>query len=330
MPLRYPVRITLAGLGLGLAFDRLIVNHALGAGFPLFVILLLGVLALAMSWEHLAPPRQNLLLFPPVLFFAAMIAVRANDFVTFLNILSVLLLLGVTAVFLLRQSLITINLPGLVLSPVLASVMAIFRGGQTSQQAAMTAANEWRGRPRRAWLPVVRGILLASPVVLVFALLLSSADLVFAEVLRRLLPVDFLTFVQRLLSHGMIVLCVGFFLLGGLAYTVWREERSSEASLISLSVTPVMGLTESAVVLNAVNALFAAFVLIQIPYLFGGQLNIDLGRITYAESRAGVRGACCNVRPGARHAPHARHPYASRRAPVTKSSSTCRAPSWLA
>ena len=52
---------------------------------------------------------------------------------------------------------------------------------------------------------------------------------------------------------------------------------------MSFSVPPVLGLTESAVVLNAVNVLFAAFVLIQIPYLFGGQLNIDLGRTTYAE-----------------------------------------------
>jgi hypothetical protein len=281
--LRYPVRITLAGLTLGLAFDRLIVNHALGAGFPLFIVLLLGALALMLSWERLAPSRQNLLLFAPVLFFAAMIAVRANDFVTFLNIVAVLLLLAVIAVFLLRQALVSINLPSLVLSPIVAPVMAILRGGQTSQQAAIVASNAWRGQSRRGWLPVARGILLASPVVLLFALLLSSADLMFAEVLRRILPVDFLTFVQRLLSHGLIVLFVGFFLVGGLAYTVWREERSKELIPISASVPPVIGLTESAVVLNAVNVLFAAFVLIQIPYLFGGQLNIDLGRITYAE-----------------------------------------------
>ena len=52
-------------------------------------------------------------------------------------------------------------------------------------------------------------------------------------------------------------------------------------------VPPVLGLTESAVVLNAVNVLFAAFVLIQIPYLFGGQLNIDLGK----HDLCGVRAA---------------------------------------
>jgi hypothetical protein len=45
----------------------------------------------------------------------------------------------------------------------------------------------------------------------------------------------------------------------------------------------MLGLTESAVLLNAVNVLFLVFVVIQIPYLFGGQLNIDLGKVTYAE-----------------------------------------------
>jgi hypothetical protein len=147
----------------------------------------------------------------------------------------------------------------------------------------MATAGEWRGQPRRAWLPVVRGMLLAIPIVAVFALLLSSADLMFAGLLRQLIPVDFMAFVQRLLGHGTVILLVGFCLLGGLAYTMWREERPDQVVPVSPSVSPIIGLTESAVMLNAVNLLFAAFVLIQVPYLFGGQLNIDLGRVTYAE-----------------------------------------------
>ncbi len=74
-------------------------------------------------------------------------------------------------------------------------------------------------------------------------------------------------------------------LMGGLAYTVWRDDGSpaGQPDPHLPSVAPLLGLTESAVVLNAVNLLFAAFVVIQVPYLFGGQLNIDLGRTTYAE-----------------------------------------------
>jgi hypothetical protein len=163
--------------------------------------------------------------------------------------------------------------------------MASFRGAQTSRMAAVATTTAWQAQPRRSWLPVLRGVLLASPVVLIFALLLTSADAMFAEVLHRILPLDFLTLVQDLLTHGFVVVLVGFLLLGGLAYTTWRDGHAKDvsASVVDMSVPPVLGLTESAVVLNAVNVLFAAFVVIQIPYLFGGQLNIDLGNITYAE-----------------------------------------------
>lgn len=288
MPIRHPVRIALAGLTLGFAFDRLVVDHAPGAGFPLFVALLVAALGLTLAWERApsergAPLPGNLWIFAPLLFFAAMIAVRANEFITFLNVVAVLLLLCLIAVFLLRRSLTTVNLPGYALAPLLAPVMSGLRGAQTSQQAG--SAGAWKGQRSKAWAPVLRGVLLASPVVLVFALLLSSADLIFAQVLRRILPVDFMTFVGDLLTHGTVTLMVGFLLLGGLAYTVWRGDRSTEpdAVVTGWTLPPVLGLTESAVVLNAVNLLFAAFVVIQVPYLFGGQLNIDLGRTTYAE-----------------------------------------------
>lgn len=285
MPIRHPVRITLAGLVLGLAFDRLLVGHRLGAGFPLFTLLVLAALAATLAWEQRRPLKQNLWIFVPVLFFAAMVAVRANEFVTFLNLAAVLLLLCVIAVYLLRRRLTEVNLAGYALAPLVAPVMAGLRGAQTGRDSVATAANAWRGQKRRAWVPVVRGILLASPVVLIFALLLSSADLMFAEVLRRVLPVDFMTFIQRLIEHGLISLCVGFLLLGGLAYAAWRDREGSDPSLPldNLSAPRVLGLTESAVVLNAVNLLFAAFVVIQIPYLFGGQFKIDLGQFTYAE-----------------------------------------------
>ncbi len=285
MPIRHPIRITLAGLALGVAFDRLLVGHRLGVGFPLFITLVFAALALTLSWERLAPIRQNLWIGIPALFFAVMVAVRANEFIILLNVAAVLLLLCVIAVYLLRRPLVEVDLAGYALAPLIGPLMAGLRGAQTSRDTIVATARAWQGQQRRAWVPVLRGILLASPVVLVFALLLSSADLMFAEVLRRILPVDFMAFVERLLTHGFIALAVGFMLLGGLAYAAWRDQHSSENNVpgLALTVPPLLGLTESAVVLNAVNVLFAVFVVIQIPYLFGGQLNIDLGQFTYAE-----------------------------------------------
>ncbi len=245
--MRHPLRIVLAGLLLGLVFDRLVAAQPLGVSFPLFVALVVLALALTMKWEAARPLRANLWVFAPLLFFAAMVAI-------------------------VRDPLAAVSLPGYALSPFLASIISAVRGAQTARLAAVQAAGSWRGSRRSTLAPVLRGLLLALPVVIVFALLLTSADLMFAEVFKRLLPEDFVAFLNRFIGHGGIVLFAGFMLMGGLAYTVWRDDGSPAGSLTRTlpSVAPLLGLTESAVVLNAVNLLFAAFVVIQV-------------RITYAE-----------------------------------------------
>ncbi|NIL99141.1 MAG: DUF4173 domain-containing protein, partial [Planctomycetales bacterium] len=48
-------------------------------------------------------------------------------------------------------------------------------------------------------------------------------------------------------------------------------------------VAPFLGFTESAIVLGAVDLLFAAFVAIQFHYLFGGAANINAAGYTYSE-----------------------------------------------
>ena len=48
-------------------------------------------------------------------------------------------------------------------------------------------------------------------------------------------------------------------------------------------VPQFLGFTEAAVVLGAVVALFAAFVVIQFQYFFGGQTNIGMQGYTYSE-----------------------------------------------
>ena len=85
----------------------------------------------------------------------------------------------------------------------------------------------------------------------------------------------------------MLILAVGFLVLGGLAYAAgrpWSEDENTAAGQIVLpALSRFLGFLESAIVINAVNGLFFLFVLIQLPYLFGGQPDIVEGRFTYAE-----------------------------------------------
>ena len=92
-----PTRIPLVALVLGWSVDLLFYSKALGISVPLFVLLLLVAL-FGLGWlEGVRPARRNLWLLVPLLFFAVMVFVRANPFVTFLNVVAILALLGLIA-----------------------------------------------------------------------------------------------------------------------------------------------------------------------------------------------------------------------------------------
>ena len=118
----------------------------------------------------------------------------------------------------------------------------------------------WRGRAPAA----ARGLLLAVPPVIVFALLLASADAVFAAFLRNIFRFNLLT----LLSH---VFLLGFFawtsagLLRGLLI---GNELSWTAKIQPPQIT--LGAVELGMMLGAVNLTFLAFVIVQFRYFFGG------------------------------------------------------------
>lgn len=284
MPLRKPALVLLLGLGLGVAFDRLFDADGVGINVPLFVALIVTALAVQMAGEHVRPLRGNIWLFIPLLFFAGAIAVRANSFLSFLNLCAVLAFLAVIAVYFVRQSVAEGGIVPYGLSLLAAPLMALVRGGQASRAVAVQAAASRRTAPRRSWGPAFRGLALALPTVLIFGVLLASADSIFSELLGRLIPDNLADWLQRSLTHGAIVLAVGFFLAGGIAYTVWRgEDAGSSVPQLSLGLRRFLGFTEAIMVIAAVNLLFLAFVIVQVPYLFGGQLNIHMDGFTYAE-----------------------------------------------
>src|SRR4051812_25705654 len=96
---RAATRIVGIALALGWAADLIFYGKPLGMSALLFVGLILGALVLLGRLADVAPMRRNLWLIAPLLFFAAMIAVRANAFLTFLNVVACLTLLALVAYF---------------------------------------------------------------------------------------------------------------------------------------------------------------------------------------------------------------------------------------
>jgi hypothetical protein len=276
-----PFRLWLVALGLGLAFDYLFWERPLGVSVAVFslaaVVAGMAVARLEGAW----PAAANLALLAPIGFFAVMSFVRRDPLST---VMSYGLTVGLAA--LLAAGYGQAGWAGRSLSGYLglalrfAGSVAVCPAVNLVQGLASSERDTWRAL--HALKPVVRGVVLATPVVAVLAVPLSSADQVFADRLQDLVDVLTLDNLIELATRGMIVAAVTYSLVGAYAHAILRRAQppttpSQTGGRLSL------GLTEAAVVLGSVNLLFASFVGIQVRYLFGGHESIVAAGYTYAE-----------------------------------------------
>ncbi len=137
--------------------------------------------------------------------------------------------------------------------------------------------------------PIVRGAVIAIPILCGFALLLGSADAVFGQALDQALRFpDFddifsrsaFTLVAAVLIAGPIVIAVG---ARGLLDVVEDPLPAAAAGSEPGPARHRSGATEAVVVLVAVDALFAAFAAVQVVYLFGGADTLATIGMTYSD-----------------------------------------------
>ncbi|HKP54353.1 MAG TPA: DUF4173 domain-containing protein [Chloroflexia bacterium] len=278
--------LLLTGLALGYAVDLLFYGKMLGVSVPIFVFLSLGALFWLGRVEHVKPAMRNLWIVVPLLYFALMVAIRANNRLTMLNVCMVLILLAYMAYFYAAGRIGETGFLGHIAAFVQTAAASIFK---TPALLAESANMEMvRGVGIRRLLPVARGLLFAIPLLLLFAALLASADLVFARYMSSLFRIEFLTNIQESLGHLLVVLVSSWLLAGGLAYALSRSygdgdiavsERGTVGDRHSLSI----GFVEAVTVMVLVSALFLLFGWIQFAYLFGGETNITSEGHTYAD-----------------------------------------------
>ncbi len=281
-----PARILLVALALGWSVDLLFYGKFLGLSFPLFVLLLMIAL-FGLGWrEGVHPARRNIWLLAPLIFFASTVFVRANPFLTFLNVVTSLTLLGLIAHFYAAGRPARLGLIGFPL------VLLCTGGNALIRPAPLVSASVnlgvVRGRGGRNLMPVARGLLLALPVLLLFTALLASADLVFARYVRDILTFDIRPDLLEWIGRGSIILISAWFLAGSLDYGLSRSAVSPEPGLLDRALDRLgrlvsLGFVEAATLLTSVNVLFLSFVAVQFTYFFGGRANITFEGYTYAE-----------------------------------------------
>jgi hypothetical protein len=273
----------LTALFLGWAVDLLFYGKPVGISALLFVLLLLVALFGLGRLKGIRPSYRNLWLAAPLLFFAGMLAVRANGFLTFSNSVATLSLLAFVAHFYTGGQVSALGLTGY--PAVLLQV-----GGQALLQAApllpgTVDLGALKVRGRRHFFPVMRGVLLATPLLFTFTLLLASADLVFATYVQYLFSWSVIFQMFELSWRAVLIGVQAWLLAGALAYTLLRSRGDEPAWLPRGLLTDYvsLGVIEALTILALIDLLFLTFVWIQFAYLFGGSANVHIAGFTYAE-----------------------------------------------
>ncbi|MDQ3930293.1 MAG: DUF4173 domain-containing protein [Chloroflexota bacterium] len=284
--LKAPLRVLWVALGLGWASDLLFYGQSIGISVLLFVLVLLGSIYFLSRMEGIGLARRNLWLLEPLLFFSGMLFVRANSSLTFMNMTAVVLTLGLTLFFLAADRVERLGVLGypVVLLHGLARSLA-----NPVPPVVRVASTAGRHRERaRALAPLLRGLLLALPVLIVFSLLLSSADIFFADYLRELLALRFAADAPEVMRHVAVVLTVAWLCAGAIYFSLGRRRDADDAGeLYALpgDYKPFrrVGFGESATVLGLVCLLFGAFAWVQFAYLFSGHAERTMNYAAYRE-----------------------------------------------
>ncbi len=282
MTISKPMRPLLLALLIGISANILFWSHWLGISVPIFTTLIIGALVYIIRQKQDRLLRQAVWLIIPIFFCATMIMLRSNELLTALNILTILYLLVLLAVFATADDL---TRPGFIeygVLPIRVAIQSVTQPAPIIKDALENHAPQAGSKAKI--MPIIRGLVIALPFFLVFLALLLSADAIFAATLRNLFARKLdISLPFRLIFIIVVAWLSGGWLLYAVRPTADPQRPVPQVILQNIRKAIHVGITEAATVLISLNLLFGSFVLIQFAYLFGGLQHISLGDISYAE-----------------------------------------------
>ena len=278
---RTPLVLAGIALALGFAVEILFHGHPIGISFPIWAALGVVAILLASRKERVRPSAGALALIPLILFFAAVAAVRLEPMTVVLSMLATLLLFALMVRALLHGRIQRFGFIDLAFTWVSVPLESLLRPWPTLGVASRQVTGDRVARSRS--FAVLRGLLLAFPIVVLFVALLATADLVFGDLVKDALAWIDLRRIAEYIGRGLVVLVSGIFFLGALITALRNREPRELIGEKEPILKPFVGAIETTVVLGSVVLIFAVFAAIQFRYFFGGEANIAATGYTYSE-----------------------------------------------
>ncbi len=283
--LNRPFPILLAAFAAAVLLDLLFFEKAWGWHWAVAVNLYLiaAVVSARLEGKHLPLPSLTLMVLTSLTalltgFRTASATTTALVLVSGLGmlLLTASLLNGQWMQFRLRE--LIGELFKLIPSGVIGTPFLILEGIQLSQ-----TSKEQNPSKSKPGLAILRGVLITIPLLLLFGLLLASADTIFSELLGS--AFDWLKFdiFDNLIPQIFFILLLTWFGAAALWHALTKSENQLAIQPDKPLFKPFLGMTETSIALISLNVLFALFLVVQFRYFFAGSANVSIDGFTYAE-----------------------------------------------
>lgn len=271
--------LAVLGVSIGLAVigNTLLRGGAWGANLPLWVLLTgaCGFGLLRQSQVTLSRAAKWLAL--PIVIFSVCFIWRDSDALKIANGFALMIAIGVLA----QRAQVGQPVAASVLDYTGNLIVAWFRF--TADFAELVANDiDWRrgSRTTKHIASIVRGLVIALPLVIVFGALFASADAAFNSSLAGLLSFD----ASDAFVNLFVIACIAMLLGGLFRRLLWPIKPPVHPTLRPEPTPWKVQVVEFAVALAALDALFVAFVGYQIRFLFAGSGRISsVAGLTFAE-----------------------------------------------
>jgi hypothetical protein len=284
------------------SFDQFFWGGLVGINILLFVMaaLLGGLIPIWLGRNSI--PWTSYLLLLPIVGFALMTFFRAEPLTSVMNVLITMGALVLLATTLRNGDWFRFNLQEHLVNT-LKFLLNCFAGGilffvnvknkgsndlsgetveKDSQPGTETNTDEKKPRERK-FLPYLRGVLIAVPILIILTLFLTSADPVFARRVQSLYSWFDIENIGEYIFRSIYIFIIAYLLLSAFYFGLVESRKIGKKVPSKPIVKPFLGFIESWIILGAVNLLFLSFVILQFTYLFGGKANINVEGFTYSE-----------------------------------------------
>jgi hypothetical protein len=279
-------RLLLIAIAIGVLAEIVLDGSAAGINVPLITLAML-IAAWLVRRRGRAPDPLDAWLPLAALVLAGFVAVRADPFLAMLDLAGAAAFTGASVVAfsglaVTRRSLSVVLVIGAwVIESTLAGAARLLRNARPAPGETPRSWPAWLG-------PVARGLVMAVPLVMIFAVLFASADPIFRRGLDGLLgfQIDLGGLPGRLLFVGGVAwLAAGLLAIAsrGLPAVESASLGAAAAPSSTMQLSRSLGVTEALIVLGSTVAIVGLFVGLQLAYLFGGLDTLAAAGMTYSD-----------------------------------------------